>query len=95
MSRAEQAGLRGPPAKRARPKIRQVCEACRPGAAPPGAPPAGSRRPRKRRACYWLALSACPFDEFLAKEGLLAETEDAAIKEIIADQIKIAVRDLT
>ena len=26
------------------------------------------------------------FDEFLAKEGLLAETEDAAIKEILADQ---------
>jgi len=31
------------------------------------------------------------FDEFLAKEGLLAETEDAAIKEIIADQIKVAM----
>ena len=31
------------------------------------------------------------FDQFLAKEGLLAETEDAAIKEIIADQIKIAM----
>jgi hypothetical protein len=31
------------------------------------------------------------FDEFLAKDGLLAETEDAAIKEIIADQIKIAM----
>ena len=30
------------------------------------------------------------FDEFLAKEGLLAETEDAALKEIIADQIKVA-----
>jgi hypothetical protein len=30
------------------------------------------------------------FDEFLAGEGLLAETEDAAIKEIIADQIKAA-----
>ena len=27
------------------------------------------------------------FDEFLAKDGLLAETEDAAIKEIVADQI--------
>jgi hypothetical protein len=26
------------------------------------------------------------FDAFLAKEGLLAETEDAAAKEIIADQ---------
>jgi antitoxin HicB len=31
------------------------------------------------------------FDEFLAEQGLLAETEDAAIKEIIADQIKIAM----
>lgn len=31
------------------------------------------------------------FDEFLAEQGLLAETEDAAIKEIIADQIKVAM----
>ena len=31
------------------------------------------------------------FDEFLAKDGILAETEDAAIKEIIADQIKVAM----
>ena len=31
------------------------------------------------------------FDDFLAKEGLLAETEDSAIKEIIADQIKVAM----
>jgi hypothetical protein len=31
------------------------------------------------------------FDEFLDKDGLLAETEDAAIKEIIADQIKVAM----
>ena len=31
------------------------------------------------------------FDGFLAKDGLLAETEDAAIKEIIADQIKMAM----
>jgi antitoxin HicB len=31
------------------------------------------------------------FDQFLAEEGLLAETEDAAIKEIIADQIKVAM----
>lgn len=31
------------------------------------------------------------FDEFLAREGLLAETEDAAIKEIIADQIRVAM----
>lgn len=32
------------------------------------------------------------FDEFLAKEGLLAETEDVAIKEMMADRIKIAVQ---
>jgi hypothetical protein len=31
------------------------------------------------------------FDEFLAKDGILAETEDAAIKEIIADQIRVAM----
>jgi len=31
------------------------------------------------------------FDEFLAKDGLLAEVEDAAIKENIADQIKVAM----
>jgi antitoxin HicB len=31
------------------------------------------------------------FDEFLAKDGLLAETEDMALKEIIADQIKVAM----
>ena len=31
------------------------------------------------------------FDEFLAKQGLLEKTEDAAIKEIIADQIKAAM----
>jgi DNA-binding Xre family transcriptional regulator len=31
------------------------------------------------------------FDEFLERDGLLAETEDAAVKEIIADQIKVAM----
>jgi DNA-directed RNA polymerase beta subunit len=31
------------------------------------------------------------FDEFLDEDGLLAETEDAAIKQIIADQIKVAM----
>lgn len=31
------------------------------------------------------------FDEFLAGEGLLAEAEYAAVKEIIADQIKVAM----
>ena len=28
------------------------------------------------------------FDDFLAKEDLLAEAEDAAIKDIVADQLK-------
>jgi antitoxin HicB len=31
------------------------------------------------------------FEEFLEKDGLLAKTEDAALKEIIADQIKVAM----
>jgi len=31
------------------------------------------------------------FDEFLSKDGLLAETEDMALKEIIADQIRVAM----
>lgn len=31
------------------------------------------------------------FDDFLEKDGLLAETEDAAIKQIIADQIRTAM----
>jgi antitoxin HicB len=31
------------------------------------------------------------FDEFLARDGILAETEDAAIKQIIADQIRVAM----
>jgi antitoxin HicB len=30
-------------------------------------------------------------DDFLEKDGLLAETEDAAVKQIIADQIKAAM----
>lgn len=31
------------------------------------------------------------FDEFLASEGLLEETEDAALKQIIAAQVKAAM----
>jgi antitoxin HicB len=31
------------------------------------------------------------FDEFLAADGLLAETEDAALKQIIADQIRVTM----
>jgi len=33
------------------------------------------------------------FDEFLAKDGLLAETEDAALKRIIADQVRAAMAE--
>jgi antitoxin HicB len=32
------------------------------------------------------------FDEFLDKEGLLSQTEDAALKSIIADQLKVAMK---
>ena len=31
------------------------------------------------------------FDEFLAGQGILAETEEAALKQVIADQIKSAM----
>lgn len=33
------------------------------------------------------------FDDFLARDGLLAETEDAALKQIIADQIRVAMTE--
>jgi antitoxin HicB len=45
---------------------------------------------KKKRAKGYVDRSET-FDEFLANDGLLAETEDAAIKEIIADQIKVAM----
>jgi len=32
------------------------------------------------------------FDEFLAREGMLAETEELALKEIIADRIREAMK---
>jgi hypothetical protein len=32
------------------------------------------------------------FDDFLAADGLLAEAENAALKEIIADQLKLAMK---
>ena len=32
------------------------------------------------------------FDDFMAKQGLLAETEELALKEIIADQIRDAMK---
>ena len=31
------------------------------------------------------------FDDFLAEQGLLAQAEEAALKEVIADQIKAAM----
>lgn len=33
------------------------------------------------------------FDEFLGREGMLAETEELALKEIIADQIREAMKE--
>jgi hypothetical protein len=33
------------------------------------------------------------FDEFLASQGLLAEAEEVALKEIIADQIREAMKE--
>jgi hypothetical protein len=33
------------------------------------------------------------FDAFLAGQGLLGEAEDAALKQIIADQIKLAMAE--
>ncbi len=44
---------------------------------------------RSRRRKSYIDRSET-FDEFLAKDGIRAETEDAAIKDIIADQIKVA-----
>lgn len=38
-------------------------------------------------------LSEETFDEFLAEQGLLAQAEEAALKEIIADQIKMAMQE--
>ncbi len=38
-------------------------------------------------------LSEETFDEFLSEQGLLAQTEEAALKEIIADQIKAAMAE--
>jgi antitoxin HicB len=38
-------------------------------------------------------LSEESFDEFLAQQGLLGESEELAIKEIIADQIREAMAD--
>ena len=32
------------------------------------------------------------FDDFLADQGLLEESEDAAVKQIVADQVKAAMQ---
>jgi hypothetical protein len=39
------------------------------------------------------SLSDETFDDFLAGQGMLAETEELALKEIIADQIKAAMKE--
>jgi antitoxin HicB len=38
-------------------------------------------------------ISEETFDDFLEQQGLLAQTEEAALKEIIADQIKAAMAE--
>lgn len=38
-------------------------------------------------------ISEETFDDFLEEEGLLAETEEAALKQIIAEQIKTAMAE--
>lgn len=38
-------------------------------------------------------ISEETFDEFLTEQGLLAQAEEAALKEIIADQIKAAMAE--
>jgi hypothetical protein len=38
-------------------------------------------------------LSKETFDDFLAEQGLLAETQEAALKQVIADQIGAAMRE--
>ncbi len=43
---------------------------------------------KKKRSKGYIDRSET-FDEFLAKDGLLAETEVAALKEIAADRIRI------
>jgi antitoxin HicB len=38
-------------------------------------------------------ISSETFDDFLDQEGLLVETEEAALKEVIADQIRRAMSE--
>ena len=38
-------------------------------------------------------LSKETFDEFLDEQGLLAQVEESALKEVIADQIKAAMSE--
>ena len=47
---------------------------------------------KKRKTVPHSRVSTETFDEFLEREGLLAEAEAGALKEIIADQIAIAMR---
>jgi hypothetical protein len=38
-------------------------------------------------------ISEETFDDFLEEQGILADTEELAIKEIIADQIRVAMNE--
>ena len=48
------------------------------------------KKRKKKRARGYIDRSET-FDDFLRKDGLFSETEDAAVKEIIADQIRVAM----
>lgn len=47
---------------------------------------------KRRETVARSRISTETFDEFLEKEGLLEEAEAGALKEIIADQIAVAMR---
>ena len=47
---------------------------------------------KKRKAVPHSRVSTETFDQFLKREGLLEEAEAGALKEIIADQIAVAMR---
>jgi len=55
-------------------------------------PGAGSRTDGKHGARGRVARDET-FDEFLEREGMLAEAEELALKEIIADQIREAMEE--
>jgi hypothetical protein len=49
------------------------------------------RKTAKKKSSGFIDRSET-FDEFLEKDGLLSATEDAALKAVIADQLKGAMR---